>query len=61
MKKIFVQKFINFFVKKLFARIKREKKLFGTAEWLKNCVLAYQNGNPLPSRKIMIRPLRVMV
>ena len=40
--------------------MKREKKLFETAEWLKkNCVLAYQNGNP--GRKIMVRPLSLIM
>ena len=59
MKRIFRAKIHKFFLlKKLFARIKREKKLFETAEWLKNCVLAYQNGTPPPhGRKIMVRPL----
>ena len=41
-----MQKLITFLLRKLFARIKREKKLFEAAEGLKNCVLAYQNRNP---------------
>ena len=41
-------------------KCQKREKLFETAEWLKSCVLAYQNGSPL-GRKIMVRPLPYIV
>ena len=49
-KRIFCGKIHKIFLlKKLFTWIKRERKLFEAAEWLKkNCVVAYQNGTHSP-------------
>ena len=42
--------------KKLFARIKREKKLLEAAEWLKKLCAGLLKWES-PERKIMVRPL----
>ena len=57
MKRTFCAKIHKFFVKKTFERIKREEKLFETAECLKEIVCWLTKiGTPPSSRKIMVRP-----
>ena len=56
-KKNFCAKINNIFLsKKLFPRIKREKKLFEATEWLKKLCVGLPKWEPLPGRKIIVHP-----
>ena len=56
MKRLFYAKIHIFFVKKLFARIQREKKLFEAAEWLQKIVCWLTKMGALPVEKYWSAP-----